>query len=379
MTDLAAELHRLARLPESELPFLSVYLDTQWDDEQQRERVRLFVRNRLRQGRLLFAAGSPEAESFARDEERIQDYVVKLTRQAVDVSANGVALFACHAQEEFTLLTTPRPFEENLLVVRSQPYLLPLVRISEEYEQALLCLLDSRSARIIDVVLGGVARQAAIESGETPKRHSQGGWSQTRYQRHVEDRIDAYHREVAEVLVKLSDENPEAHLFLGGAEVTVAHFRTHLPARIQKRVADVLSLDLGADDRVVLRVLLEGLEMVERSKERALLRETIEAALAGGLGVLGLAETLEAVNRGAVRVLVLDRSFAEPGWRCSQCGALGAGTTLGCPYCQGTVATCDLAERMVEKVVASGGSVDTMDAVSELDDVGGVAAALRFR
>jgi peptide subunit release factor 1 (eRF1) len=379
MTDLAAELHRLARLPESDLPFLSVYLDTQWDDEQQRERVRLFVRNRLRQGRLLFEPGGPEAESFARDEERIQDYVVKLTRQAVDVSANGVALFACHGQEEFTLLTTPRPFEENLLVVRSQPYLLPLVRISEEYEQALLCLLDSRSARIIDVVLGGVARQAAIDSGETPKRHSQGGWSQTRYQRHVEDRIDAYHREVAEVLVKLSDENPEAHLFLGGAEVTVAHFRTHLPARIQKRVADVLSLDLGADDRVVLRVLLEGLEVVERSKEKALLRETIEAALAGGLGVLGLAETLEAVHRGAVRILILDRGFAEPGWRCSQCGALGAGTTLGCPYCQGTVATCDLAERMVERVVASGGSVDTMDAVGELDDVGGVAAALRFR
>lgn len=379
MTDIAAELHRLARLPESDLPFLSLYLDTQWDDEQQRERVRLFVRNRLRQGELLFASGSAERQSFEKDAERIQDYVAQLTRQAVDVAANGVALFACHGREEYTLLTTPLPFEEPMLVVRSQPYLLPLVRLSEEYEHALLCLVDSRSARIVDVVLGGVVRQAAIESGETPKRHSQGGWSQMRYQRHVEDRIDAYHREVAEVLVRLSDESPEAHLFLGGPEVTVSHFRTHLPPRIQKRVADVLSLDLNADDRAVLRSLLDGLESVEREKERVLLHETIEAALAGGLGALGLTETLDAVNRGAVRILLLDRGFETTGWRCTHCGALGAGTTLGCPYCQGTVTTCDLAERMLEKVVGSGGSVDTMDGVPELDRVGGVAAALRFR
>ena len=39
-------------------------------------------------------------------------------------------------------------------------------------------------------------------------------------------------------------------------------------------------LDLGADDRVVLRTVLEGLGTVEREKEKELLRETIEAALA---------------------------------------------------------------------------------------------------
>ena len=270
------------------------------------------------------------------------------------------------------------PFD-NQVVIRSQPYLLPLVRLSDEYEPALLCMVNSRSARILEVVLGGLAGQSHIDSEETPKRHSQGGWSQTRYQRRVEDRIDHYHREVADVLARLADQHPRAHVFLGGPEAVVSGFRDLLPTRTRRRVADVLSLDLGADDRVVLEELLRGLEEIERDKVEALVGETLEAGLAGGLGAVGLTETLDAVNRGAVRVLLVLRTFGARGWRCTSCGALGVETHLGCPYCQSELATCDLCERMVEKVLSAGGGVESVERSERLDEVGGVAAALRFR
>jgi peptide subunit release factor 1 (eRF1) len=378
MSELGAEIRRLARLPDSPYPFLSIFLDTRWNDEQQRERVRLFVRNRLRQGRMLYANGSEAAQSFQADVERIQDYVEQLARQAVDVTAGGVALFACHGGGHFTKLTSPVPFD-NQVVIRMQPYLLPLVRLSDEYEHALLCMVNSRSARVLDVVLGGLAGESQIDSEETPKRHSQGGWSQTRYQRRVEDRIDHYHREVAEVLTRLADQHPEAHVFLGGPEAVVSGFREQLPRRIRRRVADVLSLDLGADERVVLRELLRGLEEIEREKEETLVRETLEAGLAGGLGAIGLHEALDAVNRDAVRVLILLRGFGAKGWRCASCGALGVETRLGCPYCESQLATCDLGARMVEKVLAAGGGVESVERSERLAEVGGVAAALRFR
>jgi len=43
--DASRRLAQLAKLPTAERPVVSVYLDTRWTDEQQRERVRIFLRN----------------------------------------------------------------------------------------------------------------------------------------------------------------------------------------------------------------------------------------------------------------------------------------------------------------------------------------------
>ena len=46
--DMRSEIKKLARLEETPFPFLSLYLNTKWDDEQQRERIRLFTKNQLK-------------------------------------------------------------------------------------------------------------------------------------------------------------------------------------------------------------------------------------------------------------------------------------------------------------------------------------------
>jgi len=48
--DMRSEIRKLARTEESPYPFLSLYIDTKWDDEQQRERIRLFTKNQLKRG-----------------------------------------------------------------------------------------------------------------------------------------------------------------------------------------------------------------------------------------------------------------------------------------------------------------------------------------
>jgi hypothetical protein len=48
--DMRDEIRKLARLDENPSPFLSLYLNTKWDDEQQRERIRLFTKNQLKKG-----------------------------------------------------------------------------------------------------------------------------------------------------------------------------------------------------------------------------------------------------------------------------------------------------------------------------------------
>lgn len=43
-------MNRLARIEGGPYPFLSLYLDTRWDDEQQREHLDLFTKNELKKG-----------------------------------------------------------------------------------------------------------------------------------------------------------------------------------------------------------------------------------------------------------------------------------------------------------------------------------------
>ena len=47
---MRSEIRILARMEEGPSPFLSLYLNTQWDDEQQRERIRLFTKHQLKKG-----------------------------------------------------------------------------------------------------------------------------------------------------------------------------------------------------------------------------------------------------------------------------------------------------------------------------------------
>jgi len=60
-TDVQTRLAELAKLPPAARPVVSVYLNTRWADEDQRERVRIFLKNNLRE--VLFrkpaASGTP--------------------------------------------------------------------------------------------------------------------------------------------------------------------------------------------------------------------------------------------------------------------------------------------------------------------------------
>src|SRR5512145_1408287 len=58
--DLAARFRVLARLAPPQSPVVSVYLDTDWDDEPQRERARAFLRDEIRKAR---AGAAPELEA----------------------------------------------------------------------------------------------------------------------------------------------------------------------------------------------------------------------------------------------------------------------------------------------------------------------------
>ncbi|MBI5016632.1 MAG: hypothetical protein HZB55_14225 [Deltaproteobacteria bacterium] len=375
---LLEEMKGLARIPRSSFPFLTLYLNTRWDSEKQRERVRIFVKTKLKE----FLASHESTngavrQSLEEDVEKLDNYVQGLVNREWDESSNGVAAFACAGQGVFTLVRSRVAFEEGFHCL-DRPVLRPALRQARVGEPAVLCLVAGDSGRLLEFELGGVRREFSFRDEEFPGRHEQGGWSQARYQRHVEEHLSRNLKRLAEHLVKWVDERAIRRVLLSGPESDLSLFEPQLPKRVRQVVVGRLRIDPAAAPPAVEAEVQRALERARAQEDGQAVDEVLERAPGGGRGLTGAEAVAGAVGLGKVHVLYLDQGFREVGWACSGCGRLGVKMPLGCPACSAPVATVELGEEFVRGALAADGSVVVVEDHSGLRAEGGVAALLRY-
>jgi len=364
------ELRELQAFPPA-YPFVSVYLDV-GHNEQSAEAMRVFVRSQLRQARTE-ARSARDRTYLDADARHVSAYLEDVIHARVERNSNGLALFSCAKQKIFQAVGSGASFPAAF-VVSDRPYLDPLKSKGTDSPNVLACLVDSRTARILELGSDGAQPHTEIQS-DVRQRHQKGGWSQMRFQRHVDDQIDHHHREVATALVHLSDRQPRSPLVLGGPENVVTVFRSHLPDRVQQRVAVDLPLSLKAGEREIFTRILENFEREGARQHERALAEQLDDALSPALGARGTMEVLNAANTHAIRRLYVASDFEARGWRCGSCGSLGSPVPLSCPFCAGNIEGTDLRPELISKVLASGGEVAPLPVDLNLQQ--GVVALLR--
>ena len=334
-------------------PFLSVYLDV-GHSEESAESMRVFVKTRLRQAHT-DAPTTRDRSLLETDGRHVMAYLEDVIHARVERKSQGLAVFACARQKLFQVVSSPEPFGSTF-IVSDRPYLEPLRTRGGASPRVIACLVDSRSARIVELGADGVHPQAEIQN-DIGRRHHQGGWSQMRFQRHADDRIDHHYREVAAVLTHLSDRDPQIPVVIAGPEPVVAAVRAHLPERVQPRIVAGLPMSLKLHEREIVERILETYSRGEEERQERELARQIEDALSPTRGARGTEEVLQAANEHAIRRLFLDSEYEARGWRCTSCGALGSHVPLMCPFCAGTVEGTDLRPALIAKVVGNGGEV----------------------
>jgi len=376
--EITKELRELARFAAGALPVVSVYLNTQWRDQHQWERVATFLTGHVRQARALPLDSEAARQSLERDLERLEAWGAERLRGTADINTPGVAFFACHAADLWVEFPSPVPFEDEFTIA-DRPMLRQLARLDEDYTNALLVMVDSRAARVYEVVLGGLLPEREF-ANEFPGRHKQGGWAQARYQRHVKEHMERHHKEVAAYVAAYMETHPHTQLIVSGQNDIVAHFRGWLPPSVQGLIIDTLTLDMRDDRQRILAAAQETLQRHEREEEQATVQLVVQRAGHGGLAVLGQQETLAAVNTGRVHKLVMHKDFHSDGWRCLDCGHLGEGPTPPeCTVCGGQVTATELGEGMLQAVLQTDGFVEMVDPDTRLTGYEGVGALLRYK
>jgi peptide chain release factor subunit 1 len=375
-TPLRAQLDRLAGFEPSELPVISLYLDMR-SDQQGKRRFDPFLRKTFSERQKTFESGSPGRLSFDEDVERINAFLA----EDVERSANGLAIFACHGASLFEAIQMNVPIDDHWLFIGSVPHLYPLARVTDQYPRYAALLVDTNSARLFVFSLGVAEAQQAVQNVKT-RRTSMGGWSQARYQRHIENFHAQHMKEVVDVLDRVVREESINHIVISCDEVAKPLLTEQLPKHLTEKIVDIVHMDIKAPEHEVLSETLEAL----RARDAATDQESVEAMVGawrgGGLAVVGPEDTLEALQMGQVEELVI---AADPS-RLRRVASVPEGSAPGpvdvdtsAPNADVDTDRLKLADELVTKAHARGARMSCSEDSDRLAVVGGVGAVLRFR
>ncbi|HET7695142.1 MAG TPA: Vms1/Ankzf1 family peptidyl-tRNA hydrolase [Vicinamibacterales bacterium] len=379
------QLARLAAFEPSPYPVISLYLDTQ-PDGRGRDHYQTFVRKELKARAQTYPQRSPEREMLDRDMERIASYL----ENSVEPSANGIAIFACDAAELFEAVQFDAPLGDHWLYVGDTPHLYPLARVASQYPRYAVVLADTCRTRILVMAAGGVAADTAVEGPKT-RRTSQGGWSQARYQRHVENYHLQHVKDVAATLERIVMREGIDRVIVSGDPVVIPLLREQLSKSLAGKVVDELTIPSDAPEADVLAATRGSIMEADAKTDREKVDAAIGAYRAGGLGVVGPDATLLALTNGQVDELLITASLASleglRGTRAAEM-AIANDTAIAEPAVEPSAAgepaaaemgTVRLADELVTKAQQTAARISFIEDPSLLEAYGGVAATLRYR
>jgi peptide chain release factor subunit 1 len=377
------QLDRLAAFEPAPYPVVSLYLDTR-PGQHGRDQYQAFTRKELKARSATYPAKSPERESLDRDIERI----VRFLENDVQSSANSVAIFACSAGELFETVQSAGAIPQHALHIGDRPHLYPLARLESQFPRYAALVTDTNTAHILVFAAGALEQEREVKNLKT-RNTTQGGWSQARYQRHIENFHLAHVKEVVDALERIVRDEGISQIIVSCDEVTLPLLREQLPKQLADKVVDHIRVEAHAAAADVLKASLAVMAKVNAKTDREKVSAAIDAYRAGGLGVVGPESTLAALIKGQVDELLIAANLRQ-----MQPVTIGAsaGSTNDAvitepvlkPVAAGEAAEAQpeivrLADELVTKAKQTGARLTFIEDPGLLKDHRGVAALLRFR
>jgi peptide chain release factor subunit 1 len=310
------------------------------------------------------------------DVDRIEEFLGGFSPKG----AHGLVIYACGTADLFEVIRLPRPIPSRA-VIDDSPFIEPLAGLVG-LGSWFIVLVNRQTGRMF---LGDRERldEMDVIVDEVHGQHKQGGLSQARYQRSVDQDVQDHLRNVADAAFVHFKRAPFDRLLLGGPSEALADFEPKLHAYLQQRVAGRIDVDVentSADD--VHAAAAPKIAEFEHARERDALGRLREGVSKGGRAVAGLENVLEALNERRVQCLLFGEGFEAQGCTCPQCGWVGPLDGGVCPV-DGTEVDCrdSIVESAVELALVQKAEVLVVrdeDHERELQSFGDIGAVLRF-
>jgi peptide chain release factor subunit 1 len=289
----------------------------------------------------------------------------------------GVAVFACGPDGLWYAHGLAEAIEDEVKI-GDELFLAPLVRLVGRGDGILVAYIGRERAQVYRLRSNRL-EEVVDQTEDVPSRHDQGGWSQARYERHIENIVGQHLRRVADTLDRCVQRLRAPQIVLVGAD----EIRSEFEALLSHEARQALIGWTSAERHATAPELLEAAEPLLRrqaaAREEELLARWREEAARHGRATAGWEETLQAASDGRVELLLVQHGADRPAYVCPACGRAQA-EDGSCPLDGTTLQTADAGlDLAVHQTLTHGGTVEVIgEEHRDLEPVGGVAALLRF-
>jgi len=290
--------------------------------------------------------GHDELQALRGDVERVRE--VLAGGDLAQNGTHGVAVYACSPADLLEVVRLPHPVESRA-VLDETPWVEPLLRRAGADEEWCVLLVNRKVARIFCGPATGLTEVEQVED-DTHGQHQQGGRSQARYQRSVEQEKLTHLQNSLDALFDHFKRDPFDHLVLGAPEDLASEVEDRLHPYLKERLAGRISIDVENTSADEVRAAAAGVvEQKVEARERELLDRMAEGVGRGGRGAAGIPDVLAALEQARVEVLLLAEGFDAPE-----------------------------RETAIEKAITQSADVVVVRHHDDLERYGGIGAVLRF-
>ena len=291
--------------------------------------------------------------------------------------AGGVAVFCAGLDGLWAPIPATEPVPDGVHVDRTL-HLAPLVPLVGRGEGALVVFATREQGRFYRMRAGRLHEVTDL-SDEQPGRHDQGGWSQARFQRHIDKLVSDHLREVAdEIDRRIRRASGDLEVVIVSPEETRGELAGVLSREVQAALVGWSQGEAHATASDLEELVRPLLDEARAKAERELAERWREAAGRNGRATAGWAATLDAASDARVETLLVAGGADREAWRCPSCGRASAspgecpldGTALE-PMARGLEAAVGL-------TLQHGGTVCVLESAADLGPAEGIGALLRF-
>jgi peptide chain release factor subunit 1 len=314
-----------------------------------------------------------QRQGLKADFARIHDFY---DREFTREGARGLAIFSAGLDNVWRPLDLTEPVRDDVKVGRSL-YLAPLVPLVGRGEGALVVVVGRERGQLYRL-RGGRLEEFADHTEEQPGQHDQGGWSQARFQRHIETLVQDHLRDIAGELDRLVRRLHSPQVVVISSEETKADFDDMLSKEAHNAIVGWTQAEAHAQAPELLALATPVLERWRGEQEQAALERWREEAGRNGRAASGWQQTLEAASDGRVELLLFQDGADHPAARCPHCGRVAVDDGK-CPL-DGTSMerSEDGLDLAVHQTLIHGGTVWAVQHRQDLEPVEGIGALLRY-
>jgi len=314
-----------------------------------------------------------------------KEVIERFFEHEFDWSGRSVAVFSCAADDWFRSYSLAIPIRSRIRV-SDRPHIKPLADLLDAYGGYGVALVDKQGARFFSFHMGELIEQEGY-LGENIRHTKRGGGSQATGRRggvagktnYVEEVAERNAREAAEFATRFFTEKNVRRIVIGGTEENINLFRNQLPKAWQSLIVGAFPMSMTASHTEVLERAMQVGREAENKHEAKLVEAVVTAAAKGDGAVVGLEDTLKALNEGRIQNLLFLEGLREPGYQCTQCGYLTSIEVEVCPYCSGKMKQIpDAVELAVSRVMQNNGEVEVLRDDGDLAKYGHIGAVLRY-